>query len=65
MVVRSSGQANKDQSVYMGTYKKVSVYNGRFAYEREGKDQLYLFFYESPVNKIAMKSGTEIDLGSF
>ena len=55
-MVRASGAARRDQSLYLGTYKKVSNYNGHIAYELEGKDRLYIYFYSSPVRKRERKT---------
>ena len=49
MVVKASGNAKQDQSLYLGTYIKISNYNGHHAYEREGKERLYIYFYSSLV----------------
>ena len=37
------------QSLYLGTYRKISNYNNHFAYKLEGKEQLYIYYYSSPV----------------
>ena len=49
VVVKASGNAKQDQSLYLGTYIKISNYNGHHAYEREGKERLYIYFYSSLV----------------
>ena len=52
MLVKATGGAKDDQSLYLGSYKKVSnPYNGRSAYEREGTDKLYIYFFTSEVSK--------------
>ena len=48
-MVKASGNAKQDQSLYIGTYNKISNYNGHHAYEREGKERLYIYFYSSLV----------------
>ena len=48
-MVKASGNAKQDQSLYIGTYTKISNYNGHHAYEREGKERLYIYFYSSLV----------------
>ena len=48
-MVKASGNAKQDQSLYLGTYNKISNYNGHHAYEREGKERLYIYFYSSLV----------------
>ena len=55
MVVRANGNAKRDQSLYLGTYSKISDYNGHSAYELDGKGQLYIYFYSSPVSKADLK----------
>ncbi len=50
VVVKASGSAKRDQSLYLGTYRKVSTYNGHFAYRLQGKEQLYIYYYSSPVS---------------
>ena len=51
VLVKATGGAKDDQSLYLGSYKKVSnPYNGRSAYEREGTDKLYIYFFTSEVN---------------
>ena len=49
-MVKASGNAKQDQSLYLGTYIKISNYNGHHAYEREGKERLYIYFYSSLVS---------------
>ena len=52
VLVKATGGAKGDQSLYLGSYKKVSnPYNGRSAYEREGTDKLYIYFFTSEVSK--------------
>ena len=46
----SSGAAKEDQSLYLGTYRIIANYNGHAAYELEGADQLYIYFYSSVVS---------------
>ena len=46
----SSGAAKEDQSLYLGTYRLIANYNGHAAYELEGGDQLYIYFYSSVVS---------------
>ncbi len=48
-MVRASGAAKRDQSLYLGTYRRISNYNGHYAYEYEGKEQLFIYYYSSPV----------------
>ncbi len=50
--MRASGPAKRDQSLYLGTYNKISNYNGHLAYELEGKEQLYIYYYSSPVRNV-------------
>ena len=50
MVVVASGGAKDDQSLYLGTYRQIANYNGHAAYELEGTDQLYIYFYSSVVS---------------
>ena len=50
VVVVSSGAAKEDQSLYLGTYRIIANYNGHAAYELEGADQLYIYFYSSVVS---------------
>ena len=52
VVVKANGNAKQDQSLYLGTYEKISTYNGHHAYEREGKERLYIYFYSSLVSLI-------------
>jgi len=49
VVVKANGAAKRDQSLYLGTYRKVSDFNGHFAYKLEGREQLYIYYYSSPV----------------
>ena len=50
VLVKATGGAKDDQSLYLGSYKKVSSpYNGRGAYQREGTDKLYIYFFTSEV----------------
>ena len=51
VVVVSSGAAKEDQSLYLGTYRVIANYNGHAAYELEGADQLYIYFYSSVVSR--------------
>ena len=52
VLVKATGGAKDDQSLYLGSYKKVSnPYNGRSAYEREGTDKLYIYFFTSEVSE--------------
>ena len=46
----ASGGAKEDQSLYLGTYRQIANYNGHAAYELEGADQLYIYFYSSVVS---------------
>ena len=48
-MVKASGNAKQVQSLFLGTYNKTSNYNGHHAYEREGKERLYIYFYSSLV----------------
>ena len=50
VVVVASGGAKEDQSLYLGTYRQIANYNGHAAYELEGADQLYIYFYSSVVS---------------
>ena len=51
-MVRATGNAKRDQSLYLGTYSKISDYNGHSAYELDGKGQLYIYYYSSPVSQV-------------
>ena len=57
MVVRASGTAKDDQSLYLGNYRQIANYNGHAAYELEGQDQLYIYYYSSVVSKKFENSG--------
>ena len=50
MVVKASGTAKDDQSLYLGNYRQIANYNGHAAYELEGQDQLYIYYYSSVVS---------------
>ena len=52
--MKAAGNAKRDQSLYLGTYNKISDYNGHAAYELEGRDQLYVYFYSSPVSVVLL-----------
>ena len=55
------------QSLYLGTYRKISNYNNHFAYKLEGKEQLYIYYYSSPVkcSWISKIQYTHINFASF
>ena len=50
MVVRATGSAKDDQSLYLGNYRQIANYNGHAAYELDGSDQLYIYYYSSVVS---------------
>ncbi|CAB4062518.1 unnamed protein product [Lepeophtheirus salmonis] len=53
VIVKANGNAKLDQSLYLGAYNKISdSYNGRFAYEREGREQLYIYFFKSQADSL-------------
>ena len=52
-MVKANGPAKEDQSIYMGTYREVANYNGHIAYEKEGSDQLYIYYFSSVVSLYA------------
>ena len=45
VVVKASGPAKDDQSIYLGVYRQIINYNEHAAYELEGSDQLYIYFF--------------------
>ena len=51
MSLNASGNAAKDQKLYIGSYRKISDdYNGHFAYKLEDKKtERYLYLKSSPV----------------
>ena len=49
MAVKAFGKAKDDQSVYVGTYRQVANYNDHAAYELEGPDSLYIYYFTSVV----------------
>ena len=50
MVVKASGRAKEDQSIYLGTYRQIVNYNDHAAYALEGSEQLYIYFFSSVVS---------------
>ena len=52
MIVKASGTAKDDQSLYLGNYRQIANYNGHAAYELEGQDQLYIYYYSSVVSNL-------------
>jgi hypothetical protein len=48
-VVKAAGPAKDDQSIYLGVYRQIINYNNHAAYELEGSDQLYIYFFSSVV----------------
>ena len=49
MVVKATGPARDDQSIYLGTYRQIVNYNDHAAYALEGSEQLYIYFFSSVV----------------
>ena len=52
MVVRATGPASEDQSIYLGTYRQIVNYNDHAAYALEGSEQLYIYYFSSVVSPI-------------
>ena len=50
VVVKANGPAKEDQSIYLGVYRQIVNYNGHAAYEKEGDDQLYIYYFSSVVS---------------
>ena len=50
VVVKASGNARDDQSIYLGTYRQIVNYNDHAAYALEGSEQLYIYFFSSVVS---------------
>ena len=48
-MVKAAGPAKDDQSIYLGVYRQIINYNNHAAYELEGSDQLYIYFFSSVV----------------
>ena len=51
VVVKALGKARDDQSLYLGTYKQSGVQGGRYTFQREGEDKLYIYFFTSEVSR--------------
>ena len=57
--VLATGNAKRDQSLYLGIYNQISNYNNRTAYKsvfqvstksgKNGNEHLYIYFYNTPV----------------
>ena len=50
IIVKATGKARDDQSLYLGTYRRLGSQLGRHTFIREGEDKLYVYFFSSQVS---------------
>ena len=52
-MLNASGNAANDQKMYIGVYRMISEYNGRYAYKLEtDRTERYLYLKTSPVDNL-------------
>ena len=53
--VGSTGEARRDQTLYMGVYSRLQEdYNGRPVYVKEGREELYVYYFTSQEHGISL-----------